>query len=53
MRRAENLHRAAQKFGQAELAPMFLFTGWPELQKGRLNDAVWLRGGFTEKQTVL
>jgi len=53
MRRAENLHQAAQKYGDKQLVSIFLFTGWPELQKGRLNDAVWLRGGFTEMQTVL
>jgi len=52
-RRAENLHRAAARFGHSAFASIFMFTGWPELQKGRLNDAVWLRGGFTEKQRVL
>jgi hypothetical protein len=53
MRRASNLHIAAQQYGDKELAPIFLFIGWPELKSHTLNDALWLRGGTSELQTVL
>lgn len=53
MRRAANLHKAAQQYGDKELAAMFLFTGWPELRAHQLTDAIWLRGGINEPQKVL
>lgn len=53
IKRAANLHRAALTYAAPQSASMFLFTCWPELQQGRLTDALWLRGGTSEKQVVL
>lgn len=53
MKRATNLHKAANTYAAPHWASMFLFTGWLELQQGRLSDALWLRGATSEKQTVL
>jgi hypothetical protein len=63
MKRAQNLHHAAahyaaahyvaEQYGLPELASMFMFTGWPELQKGTLTQAVWLRGGASERQRLI
>jgi len=46
MKRAENLHKAAQNYGDPNLASLFMFTGWPELRRGTLSSPVWLRSGI-------
>jgi hypothetical protein len=53
MKRAENLHNAAQKYGSPQLSSIFMFTGWPELQHESMTDTLWLRGGTSDKQSIV
>ncbi len=52
-KRAENLHKAAQKYGDPRLSSLFMFTGWPELKTEVLTTAVWLRGTITERSKLI
>ncbi len=52
--RAQNLKAAAEKYGQPEATPLFLFAPLDELvTKERLNFPIWLRAGSTGARTLL
>jgi len=54
MQRAQNLKAAAEKYGAAELAPLFLFAPFADLDgQDVLTAPIWLRGGTTGHQALL
>jgi hypothetical protein len=53
MKRAENLHKAAQKYGDPSMSSLFMFAGWPKLKTESLTSALWLRGSVIERSRLI
>jgi hypothetical protein len=52
--RTQHLKEAAEKYGQPEAAPLFLFAPIDKvITKDPLTSPIWLRAGYTGVHTLL